>query len=79
MFWISLSAIASEPSDDNAAETELAKLEICWSTSEVEWERALVLMAWTPYYWIVKIKPTEPKFLASFNTDELVFIWENNW
>ena len=29
-------------------------------------------MAPTPYYWIVKIKPTELKPLASFNIDELV-------
>ena len=76
MFLISLSAIASEPSPDRAYETDCDILEICWLTSAWVWAWTPVLTASTPYYWILKIKATEPKFLASFNTDELVFILE---
>jgi len=36
-------------------------------------------MASTPYYWIVKIKPTVDRPLASFNMDELVVMDVNKW
>jgi hypothetical protein len=79
MFWIWLCDMASEPSPtfERAYCTVADMDEISASIWASVWADNSVWAALTAsYYWMVKSKATEPRFLATLSIEVLVFILE---